>query len=762
MATALVQASRSMRAGIVIAGVVGIIATLFAWRQTHYERAIDTEDIDRRARALAHVLSYTVHDALKGPPGEVAAQLGRRLDGYSRLMGCAVFGPEGQVLAAGSQLKEYEAAIIAELAKLSELETEFNTTLIVDGPPLRMRAERLLGSDGSTEGSFVVIHNTSFIDERASARLTRALAVVILTTLVLLVLVVGVTWLTYDRPLQHLADWMQRLRIEDSPESPPVWLPLGRLATESDRLAASYRAARTATFAGAHEAARKDRAWTSDRLRTHALDCLGIGNQLVVVSSREPYMHTLRNGQPHVVVPPGGVVTALDPVLQSCGGVWIAHGTGECDRETASPDGRLMVPPGQSRYALRRLWLTPAEHDAFYGCCNDAIWPMCLLAHERPIFRTSDWMQYVAMNRRFADAVLEEVGTGNAVVLVQDYQMALVPRMVREIRPDLRICLFWHIPWPSVDAIRICPWRDEILRGMLGADLVGFHLQQYCNNFLDTIDRMLEARIDRDHFNVEVRGHATRVRPQPISVQPWSDRGVSEGHQLELRLAALRRQHGLDGIEVAVGVDRVDHTKGLPERLRAFAHFLHKYPQHIGKISLVQLAAPSRLHLKRYRDHLDELIQYAEEINAEFSANGWRPIHLLVDQHDAHIVHDFLTMASIAIVSSLHDGMNLVAKEYVLAQKTLQGCLILSEFAGAAQDLSDAIVINPYDTEQFADAIRYAVEMPSDERVHRMTRLRRQVEENNIYRWAAEVLSSIPPPTLGTSRPATKKTSAVA
>ena len=455
-------------------------------------------------------------------------------------------------------------------------------------------------------------------------------------------------------------------------------------------------------------------------------------------------MHVLRDGRPHAVVPPGGVVTALDPVLQACGGVWIAHGTGAADRDTADAGGRLTVPPTAPCYTLRRVWLTPAEHDAYYGCCNDAIWPMCLLAHERPVFRTSDWTQYVAMNRRFADAVLEEIGGGNAVVLVQDYQMALVPQMIRDVRPDLRICLFWHIPWPSVEAIRICPWREEILRGMLGADLIGFHLQQYCNNFLDTIDRMLEARLDRDHFVAEVRGRATRVRPLPISVQPWAERGVEAGAALDRRVAALRQEHHLQGVEIAVGVDRVDHTKGLPERLRAFAHFLHKYPQHHGRVTLVQLAAPSRLHLKRYRDHLDELVRFAEEINQQFATAAWQPIQLLVDQHDAGTVHAFLSMASVAIVSSLHDGMNLVAKEYVLAQDGLQGCLILSEFAGAAQQLSDALVINPYDTEQFADAIRYAVEMPVDERADRMRRLRRQVDEHNIYRWAAELLSGIP------------------
>jgi trehalose 6-phosphate synthase len=739
----ILQRLRSLRAGLMVAGVAGIIGVLFVWRQMERERVIDVDDIDRRARAIAHVLSYTVHDALRGPPENVPARLGERLEGHSRLLGCAVFDSAGRLLASGRNLQNFESSIGRELTQLFPGDSDRCSTLLDRGHPIRIRAERVLRDDGQAAGTFVVVHDARFIAERAATRMTQGLIVVAITAAVLAALVGGIAWLAYDRPLQHLADWMRRLRIEDSADSPPVWLPSTHLMSESHRLAASFRAARTARFEEASEAVRSDRIWTSGRLRAHALDCLGIGNQLVVVSSREPYLHVRRDGKPHPVVPPGGVVTAIDPVLQACGGVWIAHGTGEADRETADSAGRLTVPPADPRYTLRRVWMTPDEHDAYYGCCNDAIWPMCLLAHERPFFRTSDWQHYVAMNRRFADAVLEEVGGGQAIVLVQDYQMALVPQMVRKVRPDLRICLFWHIPWPSVDAIRICPWREEILRGMLGADVIGFHLQQYCNNFLETIDRMLEAKLDRDHFRAEIRGHVARVRALPISVQPWSERGAAAGPALDRRHEAVRQALGLEGVEVAVGVDRVDHTKGLSERLRAFAHFLQKYPQHRGRVSLVQLAAPSRLHLKRYRDHLDELVLYTEQINAQFGMAGWTPIHLLVDQHDAGTVHTFLSMATVAIVSSLHDGMNLVAKEYVLTQDSLGGCLILSEFAGAAQQLTDALVINPYDTEQFADAIRYAVEMPADERAERMRRLRRHVDEHNIYRWAADMLSGM-------------------
>lgn len=744
--TAIRPGTRAVRAALVIAGVTGVLAGAFAWHQAEAERAIDTEDIDRRARTVAHVLSYTVHEALLGPAAEVATRLGRRLDGYSRLVGCAVFGPDGALLAAGDRVREFEPLIELQLATLSRHDLDLNVTLRPDGPPLRMRAERLHDADGSVRGTFVVLHDVSFIDQRILTRLLRSLFWIVMSTLLLVLLVSIATWSMYDLPLQQLADWMQRLRTEDATEAPPVSLPSGRLASETRRLAASFRAVRNATFSEASRVAVVDKSWNRDRLRAHALDCLGIGSQLIAVSSREPYMHTSAPGGRGYTIPPGGVVTALDPVLQACGGVWIAHGTGDADRETADATGRVAVPPGDPRYTLRRVWLSDAEHNSYYGCCNDAIWPMCLLAHERPVFRTSDWTQYVAINQRFADTVLEEAGAADAVVLVQDYQMALVPRMVKQVRPELRVCLFWHIPWPSVEAVRICPWREELIDGILGADLVGFHLQQYCNQFLDTVDRMVEARVDRDHGAVRARGHVTVVRPQPISVQPWHERGVPTGERLQGVIDSLRARHHLQGVDIAVGVDRVDHTKGLTERFRAFAHFLHKYPSHRGRISLVQLAAPSRTHLKRYRDHLNELVRYADEINAEFGTATWKPVHLLVEQHDATAVYAWLTMSGIAIVSSLHDGMNLVAKEYVLAQDSLQGCLILSEFAGAAQELLDALVINPFDTEQFADAIRYAAEMPADERAGRMQRLRQQVERSNIYRWAAGVLADVPPP----------------
>ena len=365
------------------------------------------------------------------------------------------------------------------------------------------------------------------------------------------------------------------------------------------------------------------------------------------------------------------------------------------------------------------------------------------MAHERPQFRADEWDHYVRANRRFADAVLEEIGDGDATVLVQDYQLALVPRILKSTRPNLRVAIFWHIPWPNPEAFRICPWRAEILKGMLGADIVGFHLQQYCNNFLDTVDRMVEARLDWYHFAAELQGHTAHVRPFPISIEGWAERGAPPGQESLQQVVRLRQQYKLGNLPVVLGVERIDYTKGLAERFRAVARFLEKAPQYREKVNFVVLGAPSRTHIRRYRELIAELEALADDINWRFRTDTWKPLHFLVAHHDATTVNAFMRTATVCIVSALHDGMNLVAKEYAAARDDGDGVLILSEFAGAARELSDAVIINPYDTEQFADAIRYALEMPESERRSRMGRMRRVVEENNVYRWAARLMTAL-------------------
>ncbi len=734
--------SRSIRLGLLIAAVIGLVTGLFAWHQIESEREIDLDDVARRSHVLAQQLSDRVTHALAMPDAQARTQLRPRLEGYRRLLGYAVFRADGTLLASGKAVAEFTDKL-KDTAQQA-LRTGKEVTQLTRAAGMRVHAfAQTLPEEGPPAGVLVVVHDVTYLDERVVTRLAQFAFWILIVTLLAVALVVGSTWLAYERPMHKLADWMRRLRTENVAEAPPG-LPTGRLRSESDRLAASFRAARSTGQALSEAAMHVEQVWTPDRLRAHGLAALGEARQLIVVSNREPYMHQWRDGKPRVIVPAGGLVTALDPVLQACGGVWIAHGAGDADRATADAAGRLTVPPDDARYTLKRVWLTREEEQGYYyGFANEGLWPLCHLAHERPVFRAGDWEQYQRANRRFADAVLDEVGTGQAVVLVQDYQLALVPRLLKEARPDLRVGLFWHIPWPNPEAFRICPQGAEILDGMLGADLLGFHLQQYCNNFLDTVDRVLESRLDWDHFAVELRGNRSLVRPFPISVQPWSERHVPAGDDLARQIAGLREQYQLGDSFVAVGVDRVDYTKGLPERFRAVARFLEKYPQYRGRFTHVALGAPSRTHIPRYREHLDRLEALADEINWHFQTDNWKPIHFLIAHHDAKTVHAFLRMASMGIVSSLHDGMNLVAKEYVAAQTGGNGVLVLSEFAGAARELADALIVNPYDIEQFAEALRTGIEMDETERRARMQRLSRQVEENNIYRWAANFLTEL-------------------
>jgi len=735
--------SKGLRMGLLIAGIVGLATGAMAWMQAKSERRIDLEDQDRRSNVLAHRLREPVRAALGQPDIDLEQALGDQLEGHRRLIGFAVFRPDGQLFASGNGVKEFTPAVKPAVERALRSQQEIVETRPSLDTVVHILATAIADDDGQVQGVLVVVHDVSHLEDRAAARVVKFGFWILIVTTLAMFLVVGVMWAAYERPLQNLAEWMRRLRIEDAPDGPPSGLPVALLATESARLAASFRAVRSTQRADSRSTVRDHKVWTRERLRDCAVDCLQGGN-LVVVSNREPYMHQLRDGKLHVIVPAGGLVTALDPVLQSCGGLWVAHGAGDADRQTADAQGRLMVPPSDPRYTLKRVWLSREEEQGYYyGLSNEGLWPLCHLAHERPTFRAADWDHYVAANRRFADAILEEIGSGDAMVLVQDYHLALVPQLLKQARPDIRVGLFWHIPWPNPEAFRICPWRAAILQGMLGADLLGFHLQQHCNNFLDTVDRMVEARLDWDHFAVELRGHRSSVRPFPISVEKWSERGVLAGDELATQIAQFRDLHKLGSTQVIVGVDRIDYTKGLPERLRAIGRFLEKYPQHHGKITFVQLGAPSRTHLRRYRDLIAELESLADEINWKFQTDEWKPIRFLVAHHDASTVHAFMRMAEVCLVSSLHDGMNLVAKEYVAAKLDGDGVLVLSEFAGAARELSDALIINPYDIEQFADAINFGVEMPADERRSRMQRLRQTVDERNVYRWAAKFVTEL-------------------
>jgi len=537
------------------------------------------------------------------------------------------------------------------------------------------------------------------------------------------------------------------LRTEGSAKTPAI-TDLGvlrPLAKEMTTFAESLTAARSAAEREAQLREAGESLWTAERLSVHVRNKLG-SNRLFVVSNREPYSHVRQGKSIQVIVPASGLVTALQPILCACDGTWVAHGSGDADRETVDRHDRLAVPPEEPRYTLRRVWLTKQEEEGYYyGFANEGLWPLCHVAHTRPIFRAPDWECYEAANQKFARAILEEMsGTDSPVVLVQDYHFALLPQLVKKERPDARIAIFWHIPWPSSETFGICPWQAELLSGMLGADLVGFHVQAHCMNFLDTVDRTLESRIDWEHFAVNHAGHRTVVKPFPISVEfPKMPVGLNVGDSPYLDRVALLRELGVEALFLGIGVDRVDYTKGIIERFLAIERMLEKYPNYQGKFTFVQIGAPSRTHIKRYHDLLADVEAESDRINWRFQSGKWRPIVFLKRHYSHQEIARYYRAAELCLVTSLHDGMNLVAKEFVAARHDEQGVLLLSRFTGAAREFVDAVLVNPYDIERTADAIRYALEMTTEERRARMQRMRKLVKEQNIYRWAGNLIADL-------------------
>src|SRR3989338_2342041 len=464
----------------------------------------------------------------------------------------------------------------------------------------------------------------------------------------------------------------------------------------------------------------------------------------VIVSNREPYVHTFQGEEIKCCMPASGVTMALDPLMQSCGGIWIAHGSGDADKEVVDAHNHIQVPPEESRYTLRRVWLTKEEEAGYYyGFSNEALWPLCHVVYTRPTFKSADWETYKKVNELFSRTVLEEIGDKKAFVFIQDYHFALLSRLIREKNPNCILSQFWHIPWPNPEAFRICPWKEEILHGLLGNDLLGFHIRYHCMNFLETVDRMIEARTDYEKFEIIKGGKSTRVRPFPISIDfdEASSRGQSQEVEIEMR--RLRKTLGLGGQIVGLGVDRIDYTKGIPERFRAIDLFFEKYPQYKGKVKFIQAGPLSRIHIQQYKDLNEELTRLMVEINFKYERGRWKPIQFHRSNFGKKELMALYRLADFCVVSSLHDGMNLVAKEYVASRADNTGVLILSQFTGAARELESALLVNPYDVDGLAENIRLAIEMTEGEKQKRMSKMREVVQKNNIYRWTGKVLSEL-------------------
>jgi len=596
-------------------------------------------------------------------------------------------------------------------------------------------AVRAMESGAAPEGQLVLVHDMSFVTRRSEETkryvfyLFMALGVVVSLITVIVAQLSWRGWMAGMRALLRGEGLVRQPGLGTQPKQPefrPIARDLQRLIRE---LEADARARDEGQIT-----------WTPEALRA-ILHAELHGEDIIVVSNREPYLHQRHDGEIEVQRPASGLVTALEPIMRACSGTWIAHGSGTADRELVDEHDHVAVPPDKPAYQLRRVWLTEQEEAGYYyGFSNEGLWPLCHIAHVRPTFRSSDWAQYVAVNRKFAQAVASEAKTAAPIVLVQDYHFALLPKMIREELPDAIIIAFWHIPWPNPESFAICPWGDEVLAGLLGSSILGFHTQFHCNNFLDTVDRSLEARVDRESFDVSFGGKLTAVRRYPISIS-WPpeaemvQRPVADCRNRVRQMNNLPPDH-----KIGVGVDRLDYTKGIMERFRAVARLLELQPEWIGRFTFVQVAAPSRSAIEEYQHHEAQVRALAASINDRFSHFAPPPILLKVEHHTPRDVYEYYRAADVCFVSSLHDGMNLVAKEFVAARDDNRGVLILSQFTGAARELPEALIVNPYDADQCAAALDLALTMPDDEQRDRMRLMRGLVAEFNVYRWAGRML----------------------
>jgi trehalose-6-phosphate synthase len=721
-------------AGITILGVIQV--------RTVRERSLD--DLMRKARTVAESINFSVRDILEKNDGEEATRLVESFQRRERLQGCILYDREGAVVAVTERIaswkKEepsYLKLVLATKSPRGDLERS-------DGYSVYRYLLPVYDERGEALGLVEVIFDTSYLYSTIAEMWRRISWILIFLLSVIVVIVLVVERHTYVLPVRRLTTWFGHFQKGEVDKLSPFKAPgeFGKLVSEVEQIALSLRVARRAVADEATDRLQQEDLWTESKLRDLVNAKLG-EKSFFVVSNREPYMHVIDepNGIVKCVRPASGVVTAIDPILRACGGTWVAHGSGNADKRFVNSKNKLGVPPDDQRYILKRVWLTKDEEEGYYyGFSNEGLWPLCHVTHTRPIFRERDWRMYVQANRKFAESLLEELPAADPFVFIQDYHFALLPRMIKEKRPDATVALFWHIPWPNPEVFAICPYQQEILDGMLGCDLIGFHLQFHCNNFLDTTNRLIESRVDAERSSIVRANKETFIRAFPISVDSSLEAAPRRDEQ---QVEQIRAEFGLEGKIVAVGVDRIDYTKGIIERILAIDRFLEKYPEYRRRFVFIQLGAPSRTHLKRYHDFAAEIDELIQTKNWKYSDESWRPIIYLNRYFSPEQIRPYYELGDLCIVSSLHDGMNLVAKEYVAAKAGSEGMLVLSRFTGASRELAEAVLINPYAIEEFADAIKFAIEMPAEEKRKRMEGMQKTIVENNVYKWAANIVTEL-------------------
>ncbi len=722
-----------------------LVSVASSYYQIQREKRVLRSELKKYAESLTDSLQHDVGILVQQ---EAATDLRHRIEwigNKDHFLGIAVYGQQSAPLLVTNSLQTQLAGTPGIVAQAMGNDRANEQFVRMARGLVHLYAVPLHGEAGVI-GGLLVAHDANFIAS-AGRRSWREMAFRVGMQILLLALTTSVIFQYHVmKPIARTTAWMRDLRHGRTPrggELPEADM-FGPLAREATHFARSLADARASAKLEARLRELGESSWTAERLAV-SLETKLKGSRLFVVSNREPYMHVREGNAVRAVVPASGLVTGLEPILRACDGIWIAHGSGDADRETVNQHDCLRVPPENPRYTLRRVWLSREQEEGYYlGFSNEGLWPLCHIAHTRPTFRSADWQRYKEVNQIFADALLDEMAeVEHPVVIVQDYHFALLPELIKQRRPDARVGIFWHIPWPNAEAFGICPWQQELLEGLLGADLIGFHVQAHCDNFLETVNSALESRIEWERFAVNRHNHVTLVRPFPISVAFPDAPSESQIEPFHSHQAALLQEIGADALYVAVGVDRVDYTKGILERFLGVERFLEKYPQYQGKFTLIQIGAPSRTDIKQYKEFLFQVDEESQRINYRFARGKWRPILFRAWHHSHTEVDRFYRAADLCVVTSLHDGMNLVAKEFLASRHDEDGALLLSPFTGAARELPDALIVSPYDTESVADAIYTALNMSPAERKNRMVRMRAVVKERNVYRWAGTLIGDL-------------------
>jgi len=461
--------------------------------------------------------------------------------------------------------------------------------------------------------------------------------------------------------------------------------------------------------------------------------------RLIVVSNRGPVQYE-KDPEGRIVAKTsaGGLATAMEPVLRACGGTWVCHGSGSADFEVADADGRTSL----GQYSIRFVRIEEQLFNGFYnGFANGALWPLFHNAFSEPVFQAEEWRAYQEANRAFADSVLAEAGDDSCLVIVNDYHLMLLPKLLKESGKDIAIAMFWHIPWPGRRVLRICPNQDDLYRGILGSDLVGFHAREHVVSFLETMDRSIEARVDIEQQTVTHCGHKTYVRDFPISidVQEVAEGSVSGPWEEAFPdLEPILRDKIL-----FLGVDRLDNTKGIPHRVSAFQRLLRLRPDLHGHAVLVQIASPSRFQIQSYQKLATEVRERCDAVNREFGTDDWTPVHLVERNYDRASLFRLYRRADVMLVTSLHDGMNLVCKEFLAAKIDDAGILVLSRFTGAADEFPEACLVNPFDLDGTARQLSAALDRGPEASKADMARMSAHLRDADVYHWVRSLLLSM-------------------